>query len=148
MKEETLTIYKAEDGTVFEDKASCEKYENDIIEKEKNTTYWVVNALPDLTEGRGYYRFLYIRATINAQHPNPRVWLEDWCYRAFGRKIEFIMGASPMEAWTLYQIDKERFLSPRDNYIGTTIVTYTKVDLVVGAGPQGLVEDKSATENR
>lgn len=140
MREETKIVYYADDGSMFEDRALCEAYEAEVQKKAKQTSYWVVHYNPDLTEGRGYCSLVYIEAYIPPNWPSPQVWLEDWCYKSFGRKLAFIQGVMPTESWVLIKIDREIFLSRQDSCIGSTTIHAKVMKLVVGARESGLLE--------
>lgn len=140
MREETKTVYYADDGKVFESKTACEVYEADLLKRAQQTSYWVVYYNSDLTEGRGYCSLVYIEAYIPAPYPFPQEWVEDWCYRTFGRKLAFVQGVSPMSAWTLSRIDRTTYLRCPDSSLGSTIVKAQSVKLIVGSGESGLLE--------
>jgi hypothetical protein len=140
MRVETKQVYYADDGTVFDDEAACKKYEDSIRERVSRTSYWVVHHSPDLTEGRGYCGIAYLEAYIPADYPAQDIWLEDWCIKTLGRKLAFVQGVSPMPAWILHKIDREKFLKKQDGSIGSTRISAKAVKLIVGDKESGLLE--------
>ena len=140
MREEISKVYYADDGKMFQDRGACEKYEADIRERANRTTYWVVNYNPDLTEGRGYYSMVYLEAYVPVDYPAQDIWLEDWCIKTLGRKLAFVQGVSPMPAWILHKIDREKFLKKQDSSIGSTRISAKVVKLIVGDKESGLLE--------
>ena len=67
----------------------------------------MISSEPDLTKGRGWYRFSYLKVYTNVGCDQALV--EDWCYRTFGRKIAFVQGCSPVENWRISKIDEKTY---------------------------------------
>ena len=139
MRVETKKVYYADDGAVFDDETACKKYEDGIRAKAAATTYWVVHHSPDTTEGRGYCGITYVEAYIPANYPSTQVWLEDWCIKTFGRKLDFVQGVSPMEAWILNPINREKFLKKECGSFGSTRINPKVVQLTIGDRDNGLL---------
>lgn len=137
MKEVTRKIYEAEDGKVFEDAAACQRYEAEIKEREKRTSYWRVTHKPDLTEGRGYYgcTFLEVYGPEWAQQEL----VEDYCYRTHGRPVAFVQGVSPMRNWSVAKLTREQFLKNEPSgRVGDYEHKGDRVQLVMGEREEGL----------
>lgn len=97
--------YKATDGTMHDSKAECVQYEADL----KRVTYWMVRHSPDLTEGRGTQCSTGLKVFTPYGESDARMWVDDYCYRTFGRPVAFIQGVSPCPSWTVAPIDKDRY---------------------------------------
>lgn len=142
MKETTRTVYEAEDGKTFTDRKECERYEAGVMKRQRVTTYWLINHTPDLTEGRGFYR----KALVECYGPEPYhapLYMEDWCQRTYGRRLDFIMGVQPTEGWQLHKTDRETYHKRvGDARVGDTRNPPEQLYLVVGPQQTGLVEGK------
>lgn len=136
MKAETKTIYRADDGTVFESQEQCKKYEDEIKARESKTSYWKVIHSPDLTEGRGWYSATYIECYGLTNDAS--LWIEDWCYRTFGRPIDFVQDVAPMRAWRIEKIDRNAFLHPVGQRVGDFQYKAEVIRLVPGPKSTGL----------
>lgn len=97
--------YKATDGTMHNSKVECIQYEADL----KRVTYWMVRHSPDLTEGRGTTRTTGLKAFTPYGASDARMWVDDYCYRTFGRPVAFIQGVSPCPSWVVAEIDQARY---------------------------------------
>lgn len=139
MKTLETTVYVADDGKVFSRQDECEKYEKEIERKEKLTTYWRVTHKPDLTEGRGNYGLTMIEVYGDLSYCE-NVYINDYCYRTFGRPIAFVQGCSPTENWNVLKIDKNLFNSMTNTRVGDYKYDAQRVKLFVGKGELGLVE--------
>lgn len=53
--EKTITVFEAQDGTCFDKKYNCEKYEDQL----RNTKYFKVSYNPDLTETGNFNRVIH-----------------------------------------------------------------------------------------
>lgn len=140
MRVETKKVYYADDGTVFDDETACTKYEESVRARAAATTYWTVRHTPDTTEGRGYFGLTYIEAYIPVNYPSTQVWIEDWCIKTFGRKLDFVQGVAPMEAWILHPINREKFLHRQDSSLGSTRIKAEVVNLIIGQRDSGLLK--------
>lgn len=139
MRVETKKVYYADDNKVFDEEESCKKYEDGIRARAAATTYWVIHHTPDTTEGRGHCGISYVEAYIPATYPTAKVWLEDWCIRTFGRKLDFVQGIAPMEAWILHSINRETFLRKECSSIGSTRIEPKVFHLIIGNRDSGLL---------
>lgn len=142
MKTKNSTIYIAEDGKEFTDLISCLNYEKKVSEELIKTTYWHVIHGPDLTEGRGYYGLTYIKV-VKSSYPETKDFVEDFCYRTYGRKIAFVQGCSPMVNWVLSESNREKFLK-KDSSISVGDYRYPAkhLKLVYGDREDGLIISK------
>ena len=138
MKIETKQVYISDDGKTFPTEAECVAHEKVIADHRKNTTYWVVRANADTTEGRGH-NTLYLIEAYTPGWIEPRVWMEDWCYRNLGRKVDFVMGVSPIESWILYESDAKRYMSDLGASIGSTSIPPRRISLTIGPKEEGLI---------
>lgn len=144
MKPVNKLVYQADDGTIFQTAGECEKYEADIAERAKRTSYWRVSHNPDLTEGRGMYGALFLE--VYGPEYDASLWVNDWCYRTFGRPVAFVMGCSPINNWDASRIDREKFLRGGQGMVGDSRTPGTWKRLVCGPGETGLVEDDTTKE--
>lgn len=96
--EEIKTItYRTLDGKIFEDKDKATIHEKSL----GNVKAYKIYAYPDLTEGKHSYQFQgYLLVNAETHHD---MFVEDWCYRNYKNRIDFIMGAygsnAIMEKW-------------------------------------------------
>lgn len=104
MKETTQTIWTTLDGKPFTNKAEAEKHEAAILERAERMSYWTVAHGPDLTEGRGM-QCLTVLEVYTPDFPDTFLWVEDFCYRTYGRRIQFVQGVSPVPGWILKRLD-------------------------------------------
>lgn len=93
MKEVTKLVYETEDGKVFENKEDAIKYE----EKFLNVKAYHIFYKPDLIEGRGLQEDGYILVHSRNNH---KLFAEHFCYKEFGNKVGFVMGAYGSNAIT------------------------------------------------
>jgi len=146
MKTVKQTVYKAEDGQIFEKQDECAKYEEVIKKRKQATSYWAVFHNPDLTEGRGYSGLTLVECFFEG-YTSVELLMQDWCYRTFGRPVEFVMGVAPIQNWGLREIDRDKFL---DKTAHARIGDYdypamrVSLSLVTGEKEQGLVIDVEA----
>ena len=138
MKTKTQKIYIADDGKEFTTQIECENYEAKLKEEEKTTSYWKIVNLPDLTEGRGHYGLIYVKVRVG-QYDSPKLMLEDFCYRTFGRPVAFIQGCSPIENWYIQQIDKAKWLEGGEIKVGDYLYKSKTITLKMGAREEGLI---------
>lgn len=139
MIEEKVTVYRAEDGTIFEEKKDCEKYEADIKAREKKTSYWSVSCKPDLTEGRGLNSLMLLE--VYGPEYDADLWVKDYCYRNLGRPIAFVQGVSATPNWTVSKITREIFLKKCETKCGDFKYNHSIHKLVKGKREEGLVEN-------
>ena len=132
MKTETRTIYIANDGTVFPDKAPCEAHEKQIAETEKMTSYWHIFHSPDLTEGRGYFGSLYVKLICHDSHLAEN-FLMDYCFRSWESPIAYVMGASPTMNWGFSKCTRDQYAEARGTSVGDTKVAAKRITLIQGA---------------
>ena len=138
MKTKNSTIYIAEDGKEFTDEKSCLDYEKKVADELENTTFWEVVHQPDLTEGRGYYGLTYLKVK-KSSYPKTKDFVEDFCYRTYGRKITFVQGCSPMVNWTLSESSREKFFKKNKSIsVGDYSYPAKHLDLVRGDREDGL----------
>lgn len=116
MKTITKTVFVADDGTEFASEKACREHEERVAREEAETSYWRVICKPDLTEGRGYYRSLYLKV-VGVRY-EPEAWVEDWCHRTLGRPLAFVQGVAPMRSWSVSEITKESFSEPGGVQVG------------------------------
>lgn len=115
MKEETRTVFVAEDGKPFDTAAECKTHEDYLTSQkqrlEKIRFFRVVHS-PDLTEGRGWYGLTYIamEATESYSKDDIEIWLRDFCFTQFGHAMQLVQGCSPMPGWRYWEVSKEEFL--------------------------------------
>lgn len=140
MRIETKLVYYADDGTVFDNEPACKKYEDDIKKRESATSYWIVVHSPDTTEGRGHFGTIYVEAYIPDQYIDSRTWMEDWCIKNYGRKLDFVQGVQAIEAWILRKIDRDKFLTGEAYSVGSYRPPAKRISLTVGKGDVGLLE--------
>ena len=123
----TKPVYVAEDGKEFFTEAECKNYEAE----QANTQYWIVTFNPDLTEGRGYYgqalfSFMY-HGYIAEDH------MLDFCYKTYGKKVDFVQGASETQNWMIKKIDRLAFNAEHTAYVGDSRMKAKKYKLRFGA---------------
>lgn len=100
MREEQRAVFITDDGKTFFDKKQAEHYEEQL----KNKKAYKVQYAPDLNETGFLQKTGYI--LCYAQWGND-LWVEDWLYNNFGKRIEFVQGVSPTENWKFKRIDIE-----------------------------------------
>jgi hypothetical protein len=82
----TKEVYQAEDGTIFEDSESANKYEKSL----KDLKYFYVRYGADLTEGREWLRSqAYIAVNCKGSHLD---FAKILCFSKFGTEHQFCMG--------------------------------------------------------
>jgi len=139
MKTKNQKIYISDDGKEFVSAVECEKYEAQLKEDEKTTSYWKIVNSPDLTEGRGHYGLIFVKVKVG-QYDDPQLFLSDYCYRKFGRPIAFVQGCSSITNWVIYKIDKEKYLTGGQIKVGDYSYDGKKLSLYLGNGESGLIE--------
>ena len=107
------------------------------------TTYWRVVHNPDLTEGRGYYGLTLIECYGNLHYCDD-AFINDYCYRTFGRPIAFVQGCAPTENWKLFKIDEEKF-SQKGQYaqVGDYKYDAKRIKIVMGNREEGLINEEA-----
>lgn len=138
MRTEHKEIYIAEDGTVFQSKSECLKYEADIEKQQKVTTYWRIAYNPDLTEGRGWSGVMYVEC-VGPEY-DAELWMRDWCHRTIGRPLAFVQGCVAMDNWRLIPVTRQEFMKPKPIGIGDSLFKPETKRLVVGPKEEGLVD--------
>lgn len=96
--------FVADDGKAFDSVKECMEYE------EKNLNcYWMINFKPDLTEGTCLQAHIAVNTSklTNSDYDIER-YLKDWCYRHIGAPVEFVMGVSPIDNYTVFKSTKEQ----------------------------------------
>ncbi|PLS19534.1 hypothetical protein CVD28_03710 [Bacillus sp. M6-12] len=101
MKAEKRTVFTTEDGKTFFDKQEAEKHEEQL----KNQKAYRVRYCPDLNETGMLQKTGYI--ICHARWGN-ELWVEDWLYKKFGNRIDFVQGVSPTEKWRFEQIETDK----------------------------------------
>jgi hypothetical protein len=141
MKKIQRTVFEAEDGSIHETEAACAKHEKQLHDRAARTSYWCVTHSPDLTEGRGYYGCDWLE--VYGPQYDQQAFVEDWCHRNRGRRIEFVMGVSPMPGWMVTRIEREMFCGPGspEAHVGTTVKVGKRLRLIQGPGNKGLIEE-------
>jgi hypothetical protein len=126
MKKElkTLEIYIANDGKEFTDEKEAIKYEETVLKRLSNIEYYCISYCPDLTEGRGYYKKLFV-ALENPLY-SKKIILDLFCEQALGSKVAWVQGCSPMENWTYAKVEKQEF----DNYKHYNSYQYLEVNRI------------------
>lgn len=56
----------------------------------KETLLFEVKYQPDLSEGKGLTKSGYVEVNASRAH---KMFVEDWCYKKFGNRVAFAMGA-------------------------------------------------------
>lgn len=124
------------DGKTFTNKAEAEKHEAAVLQRAKHMTYWAVSHGADLTEGRGMQAFTILEI-YTPDYPDVQIWVEDFCHRTFGRRLQFIMGVSPCAGWNLRRLaDVNEALrnTGRTHVLGNS--NYSPRWLYLSPGPQ------------
>jgi hypothetical protein len=93
MREEKQTIYITDDGKAFTDKKEATIHETKL----NNVKNYLVRYSPDLTEGRGFQAAGIVMVHAKGSH---KEFVEHWCYKKFGNRIDFCMGAYGSNAIT------------------------------------------------
>lgn len=70
---------------------------NPFSDRDPKVKYFLVDYLSDLNEGRGFQETGLIMVEADKYH---RDFAEHWCYKKFGSRIEFVMGAYTSSAIT------------------------------------------------
>lgn len=116
MKKVTKEVYEAFDGKVFDNEEDCLSYEK---KNQIGALYCLVYG-PDLTEGRGYSRSLYIGITANGTHWGDHLMAAEYiAYVLCGSPVDFVQGCSPMRNYTLTKVeDLSKWLSFPETRLG------------------------------
>jgi len=137
MLKETMTMYRSDDGKLYETEELA-KTADDVFEKlSKYTTFWVINHSPDLTEGRGYYGRTYVKV-FNDSYIDTIDWMTDYCFNIYGKKITYVMGVSPIGNWNISQVEQEHWNNATDARVGDYKYKAEKLELSFNRG--GLVD--------
>ncbi|MGT2429289.1 hypothetical protein ACU4HD_12180 [Cupriavidus basilensis] len=134
------TIYRADDGQIFETEKACVEHEAKITARAKLTTYWRVSHSPDLTEGRGFQALTLVEC-YGPEAWNAEMFMQDWCFRKLGRPVDFVQGVAPMPAWRVSAIDAAQFRTGAQSSIGSTRIDGNRLRLVLTGRPAALEPD-------
>ena len=107
-----VDVFITEDGKEFLSEEEAREHEKRL----KDCSYWIVICNPDLTEGRGWYRKIYLTV-----YNGSRNLVEDWCYENIGRKTAWVHGVVEIENWRLHKSNPEEFA----NKFGQKVGDYT-----------------------
>ena len=145
MKPITQTTYASDDGQIFPTELECLAHEKTIQEREEKTRYMAVTHSPDTTEGRCWYGLTYLRIYFEDSYCLDGL-ITDYCYRTFGRPIQFIQGVQPMTSWLLRTVDLQAWRQAVKGELHTSVGDYhypaKTVTLIRGERDLGLVEEK------
>jgi hypothetical protein len=74
-----------------------------------NQIYWSVMCHPDLTEGRGFRKTIFVKTIVCSPYIRrfAEKFLMEYLLEAFGKPIEDVMGMQPTENWEYQQIEEE-----------------------------------------
>jgi hypothetical protein len=93
--------YVANDGTEFNSEKECKEYEDSI------DCFWAISFKPDLTEGRCMQGTIAVNtAGLGTSDYTTELYLMDWCYRHIGKPVEFVMGVSPINNYSVTKATK------------------------------------------
>lgn len=115
MKQETRSVYVAEDGKVFDSETECSAHE-EVLTKEKlrlkKIKFYSISHSPDLTEGRGLFGCTYLAIEDDYYHNH---YMLDYCKKNFGDSVQFVQGACPIPGWEFREITLEQFSKWQEN---------------------------------
>ena len=140
MKKQVKEIFVADDGKIFESENDCLSHEETARREELMTTYFRVIHSPDLTEGRGHYGLTFLK--IKNVNYLPCELAEDFCFRRFGRKVEFTQGCSLIYGWRIKKISKNEFEQDKTGSISVGDYKFPAqvIELKLGEKNAGLIE--------
>ena len=109
------SIYIADDGMKFLTKESCEEHEK----KNKRIKYFVCACSPDLTEGRGWNKTLYIAVNPRTDWEDAYLYCIEYLIRRFQTIMSYVQGCSLIANFTLpKEITKKEYSEAMSKRIG------------------------------
>lgn len=123
---ETITKYEAEDGSVHDTEKACLEHEANL----KKVTYWVICHSPDLTEGRGMQRMTFLKVFTPFGSSDAKMWVEDYCFRTFGRPVAFAQGVSACPNWSLQTSTIDNYAHYANGSDSRSTVLELKLDIL------------------
>lgn len=105
MRTETKQIFIAEDGAEFSNEQEAAKYELDLQEEKRISSYWRVDWAADCTETGNCTQRTYLKVKHSGFCLQKLV--EDYCFRTFGRPIAFVQGVAVTVNWWCQPIDEK-----------------------------------------
>lgn len=125
MKTKTTEIYVADDGKEFTNRAECEQYEKEVVNRLQSLAYFTVIHTPDLTEGRCHYNRTDI--AVECGYGPAEHYALQWAIENFGPTVAFVMGASPIANWFFNKSSAERYREVTHSYLASGVSTIHKV---------------------
>lgn len=124
MKSVTKTMFQsALDCTLHETEQACIEHDKVIAQEKKETSYWLVWRSPDCTETGYFMKKTYIKARISGYaYYLAENFILDYCFKAYGRPVDFVQGVSAVPAWKIEQIEKPAFDRPTGIKWGGTMI--------------------------
>lgn len=86
-----VTVFEAKDQTLFRTKSEAEEYDN-LLEKLQRMHLYSVSYAPDLTEGRGLTKSMYVIS-------NDELSIRQYLYNKFGSPMSLVQGLEPIPTY-------------------------------------------------
>lgn len=91
-----VEVYETNDGVLFSSSQDAKNYEKLLTELSKQTLFQVLTN-PDLTEGRGYNKSLFVVAPT-------KLALIHYLFICFGDPMSLVQGCAPMPTWSISSV--------------------------------------------
>jgi len=114
MTKETVTMYRSDNGNLYQTEQLALSADKDYEKMAKYTTFWLVEHSPDLIQGGGYGGRTFIKAFCDDYAIDTLSWMNDYCFKNFGDKIQYIQNAYPIVGWSFVQITQKDWENPID----------------------------------
>lgn len=97
MRQETSTIYIADDGKRFTSEEECRRYESRVLERVAKMSFFCVRHNPDTTEtGLPMAVTFFAVEGLWGEHA-----VMDYCFTSFGRPFAYVQGVAAVPNWTI-----------------------------------------------
>ena len=96
----------------------------EFLERDENIRYFEVLYNPDLTEGRGYFKKVYVAIEVYSNHKLYLMWYAD---QFLGKTIALVQGCAPVSNYILKGSTKAEWDYPFANGKAYTPEVYKKV---------------------
>lgn len=97
--------------------------------------FWIIHHSPDCTETGFHQKRSYLKTTwkgFPAQRNCEQQIVEDFCYKRFGSKVDYVQGVCPCSAWCVTQSDAVGFRKASPNTWGGTPTETRRITLDIG----------------
>lgn len=135
---ESLDVFYAEDGTRFLTKQECTAHETAVAgraHRAECTKFFEAYYQPDLTEGRGWYGWLFIASEDAYTSGDQETYALAAMVTAFGNPLAFVQGASPMSNWRLSPSTQHKFEKWREFKASVGDYKYSSTALFISDKP-------------